>query len=430
MAAGIDLSPLARTIDAFTKGTSPGELAVQGVVSIAAILVAWLFVRFMRRHVSVDQRWKFGKGDFQRVAFPFMALLFVWAARTVLAQVQHVDTGPMEIVTALLVAFAIIRTAGYVLGHVLPEGEFQRAVILAVMAVAWMAVLLRITGLMPEVLSVLDEYRVTQQVTVLDVLKGALALFVSVTIALWVSRVTESRVMAAESMELTTRVVISKIVHVVAIFVAIFIALPLAGIDVTTLSIFTGAIGVGLGFGLQKVASNYVAGFIVLLDRSLRIGDVIVVDGRRGQVIAIESRCTVIRGADGIESIIPNEKLVTDIVGHHTYSSSLLSTTISLTVSYGSDVERACAILLELASKQKRVLPTPAPSARIRALGERGIDLDLSLWINDPMNGDGDIRGEVLLGALQAFQAEGIGIPVTQREVRLITTPETPDFRV
>jgi small-conductance mechanosensitive channel len=430
MAAGIDLSPLARTIEVFTKGSSPGELATQGVVCLVAILAAWLAVRFMRKHVSTDSRWRFGKGDFQRVAFPFVALLFVWAAKAVLSELQHTDTGPMEIVNSLLLALAIIRTAGYVLGHVLPEGEFQRAVIIAVMAVAWMGVLLRITGLMPEVLGVLDEYQVTQQVTVLDVLKGALALFVSVTIALWVSRVTESRVMAAESMELTTRVVISKIVHVVTIFVAIFIALPLAGIDVTTLSIFTGAIGVGLGFGLQKVASNYVSGFIVLLDRSLRIGDVIVVDGRRGQVIAIESRCTVIRGSDGIESIIPNEKLVTDIVGHHTYSSSLLSTTITLTISYDSDVERACAILLELASKQKRVLPNPAPTARVRALGERGIDLELGLWINDPMNGDGDIRDAVLLGALKAFQAEGIGIPVTQREVRLITTPETPEIRV
>jgi small-conductance mechanosensitive channel len=430
MAAGIDLSPLARTVEAFTKGTSPGELAIQGVVCVAAILAAWLAVRFMRKHVSSDSRWKFGKGDFQRVAFPFVALLFVWSARAVLAQVQHTDTGLMEIVGSLLLALAIIRTAGYVLGHVLPEGEFQRAVIVAVMVAAWIGVLLRITGLMPEVLGVLDEYQVTQQVTVLDVLKGALALFASVTIALWVSRVTESRVMAAESMELTTRVVISKIVHVVAIFVAIFIALPLAGIDVTTLSIFTGAIGVGLGFGLQKVASNYVSGFIVLLDRSLRIGDVIVVDGRRGQVIAIESRCTIIRGADGVESIIPNEKLVTDIVGHHTYSSSLLSVTIPVTISYGSDVERACAILRDLATKHKRVLPNPAPTARIRALGERGIDIDLSLWINDPMNGDGDIRGEVLLGALKAFEAEQIGIPPPRREVRIITTPETPESRV
>ncbi len=430
MAPDPNLSPLTRTIHTFTAATSPGELAVQVLVCLGAIAAAWIVVRVMRRRLSVDNRWKFGKGDFQRVAFPLIGMLFVWASKAVLADLQHIDTGLLEIAITLLWALAVIRAAGYVLGHVLPEGGFQRIVILGVMGIAWIGVVLRVTGLMPEVLSVLDDYQVTQQVTVLDVLKGVLALFVSLTIALWITRVTESRIMAADSMELTTRVVIGKFLRITAIFISIFIALPLAGIDVTTLSIFTGAIGVGLGFGLQKVASNYVSGFIVLLDRSLRIGDVIVIDNRRGQVIAIESRCTIIRGTDGVESIIPNEKLVTDIVGHHTYSSSLLSATISVTVSYGSDVERACAILLELAAKQKRVLPNPAPVARIRALGERGIDLDLSVWINDPMNGDGDIRGEVLLGALKAFKSEGIGLPIPQREVRLITTPETPEIRV
>ncbi|HEY2629367.1 MAG TPA: mechanosensitive ion channel domain-containing protein [Usitatibacter sp.] len=426
MATESDLSPLTRTIHAFTAGTSPGELAVQVLACLGAVAAAWIVVRLMRKRVGVDNCWKFGKGDFQRVAFPLLALLFVWTTKAVLADIQHADMGFAEIVITLLWALVVIRAAGYVLGHVLPDGEFQRIVIRAVMAIAWFGMVLRVTGLMPEVLSILDDYKVTQQVTVLDVLKGVLALLVSLTIALWITRVTESRIMAADSMELTTRVVIGKVLRITAIFASIFIALPLAGIDVTTLSIFTGAIGVGLGFGLQKVASNYVSGFIVLLDRSLRIGDVIVIDGRRGQVIAIESRCTIVRGSDGVEYIIPNEKLVTDIVGHHTYSTSLLSATISLTISYGSDAERACAILLDLASKQKRVLPNPAPTARIRALGERGIELDLSVWMNDPMNGDGDIRGDVLLGALKAFKAEGIGIPVSQREVRLITTPETP----
>jgi len=140
--------------------------------------------------------------------------------------------------------------------------------------------------------------------------------------------------MAAESMEMTTRVVVGKVVRITTILVAIFIALPLAGIDVTTLSIFSGALGVGLGFGLQKIASNYVSGFIVLLDRSLRIGDVVTVDGRRGEVMAIESRYTVIKGGDGVESIIPNELLITNSVSHHTYSDPKVSMVIPVTVAY------------------------------------------------------------------------------------------------
>ncbi len=425
MASTFDHSPLARAFEAIRHTDSPGELGLQIAVIVGALLLAWIATRLTRHRLKVT-RWQFGKGEFERVAFPMIALVFVWTAKVVLSASMRVETGPIEIAVYVLWAFVVIRAAGYVLGHILPEGEFQSSIIRFVVLLAWTGLLLRVTDFMPEVLDALDSYNVTQQVTVLDVLKVGLALFLSITVALWVSRVTEGRVMAAESLEPTTRLVISKITRVTAILLAIFVALPLAGIDVTTLSIFSGALGVGLGFGLQKVASNYVSGFIVLLDRSLRIGDVILVDGRRGQVIAIQSRCTVIRGSDGVESIIPNEKLITDSIGHHTYSSSRVAASIAATIAYGSDVDRACGILVELAKKHPRVLADPAPSARIKQLTERGIELELTVWISDPVNGDGDIRGDVLRGALAAFPAAGIGIPVPQREVRVIATPETP----
>jgi len=419
-----DLSPLARSIEAVRHGATTSELAVQAAVVAGALLAAWILVHLTRRRLDLS-RWQFGKGEFQRVALPLLALALVWCGKEILDASGHYETGPIEMVVYILWAFVVIRAATYILGHVLPEGEFQSSIIRFVALVAWLGLALRVTGLLPEVLTTLDSYNVTTQITVLDVLKAVLALFLSVTVALWVSRVTEGRVMAAESLEPTTRLVISKISRITAILVAIFVALPLAGIDVTTLSIFSGALGVGLGFGLQKVASNYVSGFIVLLDRSLRIGDVIFVDNRRGQVIAIQSRCTIIRGSDGVESIIPNEKLITDSIGHQTYSSSRVAASILATVSYESDVDRACTILVDLAKKHPRVLADPAPTARIKMLGERGIELELTVWISDPVNGDGDIRGEVLKGALQAFPAAGIAIPLPQREVRIIATPET-----
>jgi small-conductance mechanosensitive channel len=423
MAANFDTSPLARTIEALHQAT-PAEIALQVAVIAGALVVAWIAVRLTRHRLKVTG-WQFGKGRFERVAFPLLALAFIWIIQEVLTATARIETGPMEVAVYVLWAMVVVRTAAYILGHVLPEGEFQSLIIRGIGVVAGLGLLLRITGLLPEVLTALDTYNVTQQITVLDLLKAALALFLSVTLALWVSRVTEGRVMSAESLEPTTRLVISKITRVVAILVAIFVALPLAGIDMTTLSVFTGALGVGLGFGLQKVASNYVSGFIVLLDRSLRIGDVILVDGRRGQVISIQSRCTVIRGGDGVESIIPNEKLITDTIGHNTYSSTRVSAAILATVSYDSDVDRACEILVELAKKQPRVLADPIPIARIKQLGELGIDLELTVWINDPVNGDGDIRGVVLKGALSAFKDEGIGIPFPRREVHLFATPET-----
>jgi small-conductance mechanosensitive channel len=206
--------------------------------------------------------------------------------------------------------------------------------------------------------------------------KGAVALFLTVILAMWLSRITESRVMASESMEVTTRVVISKVARISTLFIAIFVALPMMGLDVTTLSVFSGALGVGLGFGLQKVASNYVSGFIVLLDRSLRIGDVVTVDGRRGEVKAIEARHTVIKGGDGVESIIPNEKLITESVNHHTYTDSKISLVLSVWISYESDLDKACDLLADIARRQVRVIKEPAAAARVKQLGDHGIELD------------------------------------------------------
>jgi small-conductance mechanosensitive channel len=342
------------------------------------------------------------------------------------------DAGPLELIVSLLAIWAMVRTGGYVLGHVIPDGGFQRAVIRTFNLVVLLGVILHLTGLLPDVLAALDAHGVEigktkREVTLLDVAQGIGAMFLAIVMALWISRVTEGRVMAADSMEMTTRVVISKVVKVAIVVVTIFVALPIAGIDVTTLSIFSGAVGVGLGFGLQKIASNYVSGFIVLIDRSLRIGDVVTVDGKRGEVKAIQSRYTVIKGADGVESIIPNEKFVTDSVNHHTYSDPKVSVAIPVMVAYESDVELACELLVEAAKKRKRVIADPPVTARAKQFTERGVELELTVWIQDPAVGEGDLRSELLIDILKAFKAHGIEMPYPRREMRSIATPEMRD---
>lgn len=182
----------------------------------------------------------------------------------------------------------------------------------------------------------------------------------------------------------------------------------------------------GLGFGLQKIASNYVSGFIVLLDRSLRIGDVVTIDGRRGEVKAIESRYTVIKGADGVESIIPNETLITTTVNHHTYSDPKVSIVIPVTVAYESDVERACALLVETARRHRRIIADPPVVAQVKALTQHGVELELTVWIADPAVGEGDLRSDLLKDLLKAYRGAGIEVPYARREVLVIATPETP----
>ncbi len=428
MALNLDLSPLARTVEAIAGKATPAEWAYQIGVAAAGIVAAWAVARFACTHAGVNTKWKFGKGHFERVAFPALAFLLVWIGKDLLARVQAVAL--LEVVLTLLAAMAVIRLAVYILGHVIPEGGAQRGVIRIVQWTAWIIAVLYVTGLLPEVLATLEAHGFTfgkdkREVTILDLLKGAAALFLAIVLALYLSRVTESRVLASDSMQMTTRVVIAKVTRIAILFIAIFIALPMAGIDVTTLSVFTGALGVGLAFGLQKITSNYVSGFIVLLDRSLRIGDVVTVDGRRGEVTAIETRYTVIKGADGVESIIPNEKMITEIVNHHTYSDPRVSIVMPVTVSYESDVDRACAILAEVARRQPRVIAEPPAMARVKQLSDHGVELELTVWISDPAVGEGDMKSELLKDVLKAYRAAGIQIPYPRREVRMIATGET-----
>lgn len=431
MALNLDLSPLARTVEAVAGSATPAEWMYQIGVAAAGIVAAWAVARFACTHVKVTTKWKFGKGDFERVVFPALAFLLVWIGKNALARLQAVAF--LEVVLTLLAAMAVIRVAVYILGHVIPEGGPQRAVIRIVQWTAWIVAVLYVTGLLPEVVATLEAHGFTfgkdkREVTILDLLKGAAALFLSITLALYLSRVTETRVLASDSMEMTTRVVIAKVVRIVMFFIAIFIALPMAGVDVTTLSVFTGALGVGLAFGLQKITSNYVSGFIVLLDRSLRIGDVVTVDGRRGEVTAIETRYTVIKGGDGVESIIPNEKMITETVNHHTYSDPRVSLVMSVTVSYDSDVDRACALLGEAARRQGRVIADPPAVARVKQLSDRGVELELTVWISDPAVGEGDLKSGLLKDVLKAYRAAGIEIPYPRREVRLVATGEMGEY--
>jgi small-conductance mechanosensitive channel len=408
---------------------SVGDWVLQGAVVMAGLFFAWLIARRLCRRVRLSEQWQFGKGDFERVAFPLFAIGFVGIGRFVLDRAHH-DVALLNIVDPLLIAFAFTRLASYILGHVIREGGFQHSVIRLVRWAAWIVAVLHISGLLPEILIALDSVGFTfgkdkTQITALDITKGVIALFLTVILAMWLSRVTESRVMAAQSMEVTTRVVITKVVRIATLFIAIFVALPMMGLDVTTLSIFSGALGVGLGFGLQKIASNYISGFIVLIDHSLRIGDIITVDGKRGEVQAIESRYTVIKGSDGVESIIPNEKLITESVNHHTYSDTRVSVVLTTLIGYDSDVQKACDLLVEYAHSHKRVIADPPPLARVKQLGEHGIELELTVWIKDPAVGEADLKSALFKDILRGFRAAGIEIPYPHRDVRIIATGAT-----
>ena len=430
MALKIDAAPLAEFIRNFAHPDAMARVLWQAGVGAASIVLGFYVARVICRQITPGPNWKFGAGGFERVAFPLFAAVFMFLGKVVLERYQ--TTMLVHILLSLTLAWVVIRVAAYVLGHVLPQGSFLRASIRTIAWVAWIAVALHIAGISGDVIDALDNIGVSvgkdkQRITLWLVLQGITALALTLTLAAWISRITETRVMASHALDMSTRVVVTKIVRISAVVLAVLVALPLVGIDITALSIFSGALGVGLGFGLQKIASNYVSGFIVLLDHSLRIGDVITVDGKRGEVTAIESRYTVIKGGDGVESIIPNEKLITDSVQHHTYSDPKISMVIPVTISYESDVDAACRLLLEAARGQARVIPDPPAVARVKGFRDLGIDLEVTVWIGDPVVGEGDLRSDISKAILKGFREGGIEIPYPRRDIRILATPETQE---
>ena len=205
---------------------------------------------------------------------------------------------------------------------------------------------------------------------------------------------------------------------------ALLFSLPLVGIDVTTLSVFSGALAVGLGFGLQKIASNYVSGFIILLDRSIRLGNLIAIDDTiTGTVTQISTRYTVLRTLTGIEHIIPNEYLVGNIVRNLSFTDTQLRVPISLRVSFDSDLDKVMPLLVELGRQHPRVVADPAPIAMVTGFSDHGVNIDLGVWVADPEKGTGDVRSDISRMILKAFREHGIEIPYPHREVRMIETP-------
>jgi small-conductance mechanosensitive channel len=411
---------------------APLQWAAQAATAAACIALAWLLTRSVCSRFTASPHWKFGQGEFRRVVFPFMAVVLVGLAELVADRLHH-PVRFLEIARALLVALLAIRLALYILGHVLPAGAPLRLAVRIFASLTWIVVALHITGLLPEVRSALDDIGFTMgkeqtRITLLLVIHALAAMIVTLTVAMWLARVTAGRILAAQTVEMSTRVVAVKILNTIAVVIAVLVALPMAGIDITALSFFGGALGVGLGFGLQKVAASYVSGFIVLLERSLRIGDVITVDNRRGVVEAIESRYTVIKAGDGTETILPNEALITKEVIHHTYTDPKVATVIPVTVAYGTDADRACDLLAEVGGRNARVIGDPSPLARVSALNERGIQLELTVWIRDPEKGDTELRSELLKDILRTFAAEGVEFARATSEMRLIATPEIAEI--
>jgi small-conductance mechanosensitive channel len=334
---------------------------------------------------------------------------------------QH--TSLLMLASTLLVAMAVIRLAVYALRYIFAPSGWVRTTENVVVAIVWMSLAMHLTGFLPEVLNALDEVSFTfgkNKVSLLLMLQAVVVVVVTIIAALSASRFIENRLMRAEQINMNLRVVMTKLVRILLTFVGVLVALSAVGFDITLLSVFGGALGVGLGFGLQKIASNYVSGFIILLDQSVHLNDVITVDSHYGVVHQIRSRYTVLRKLDGTEVVIPNDTLITSTVINHSLSDRKARILMPVQVGYECNLEKVMDIMQRSASQHPRVLKDPAPEGQVLGFGESGIDLQLSLWIEDPEEGSGSLKSAIYLDIWREFKANGVTVPYPQREIRII----------
>ena len=383
----------------------------QIAIIIAAVVIALTINGALRNYVMqrAPEQWKLAIGSINRMLFPLSTLVFVLISQLILSGWQH--TGLLKLAGRLLLAMAAIRLIVYLLRYLISPGGWLKALESVIAWSIWGILALYLTGVLPQIMQGMQDMRFNigkNQVNLLLVLQALLTVIVTIFIALWLSRVVENKLMRAEQLNVNLRVVLGKIIRIILLFIATLIALSAVGLDITLLSVFGGALGVGLGFGMQRIASNYVSGFIILLDKSMQIGDVISVDKHYGVVQQLCARYMVLAKLDSTHVIIPNETLITTAVVNHSLTDHKGRVQIELAVSVDSPLEQALQLMQEVAKQHERVLQTPNPAARIKGFSEHGVELTLTVWVLDPESGVLSLQSALFMDIWKAFQQNKI----------------------
>ena len=406
-------------VDALARPQSLVALAAFALCVVLAWCGAWLVRRTWR---EADLSVLLGRRLIDGVLFPMLLWALTFGARTLLTQDQ-----PLALFAILLpvcTSLALIRLGVKVLQAAFAQAPFVRVLERTLSWLAWGAVVLWVTGILPVLLDELEQIQWKvggSMLSVRTLIEGALTTGAVLIVSLWVSAALEARLLrSATCSDLSLRKVVSNSVRVLLMFVGLLLALSAVGIDLTALSVLGGAVGVGIGFGLQKLAANYVSGFVILAERSLRIGDNVRVDGFEGRITDIKARYTVVRSPTGRESVVPNELLITQRVENLSLSDPKVWQSTVITVAYDSPVDEVMALLVQACAQQPRVLQDPGPSAALSAFGADGLEFTVTYWIQDPENRMLNLKSDINRAILQAFRARGIEIPYPQRVVHTL----------
>ncbi|MCT9809709.1 mechanosensitive ion channel [Acidovorax sp. Be4] len=415
------LSVFEQLIADFQNASTWLELALLAL----CLALAFGITRMLRKHFASDTSVWLGPTALRGALFPLLTLVLVWIAQAVLAHYQQVFW--LRMAGSLLLSLAVIRFVVRVLSKTFPNSTAARLFEQVFSWLAWGVAVLASLGLLQDVMQELDSLHLAlgkTSVSLLTLIEGLLSAGLMMVAVLWASSLFEQRVLNQVVSDLSMRKVAMNITRTVLITVGLLVSLSIVGVDLTALSVMGGAVGVGLGFGMQKIASNYVSGFLVLIERALRIGDNVRVDGFEGRITDIKTRFTVIRASNGRESIVPNETLITQRVENLTRFDQRFSLTTDIVVELNSDVEQVRALLLAAAAAQPRVLKAPAPSVLLVEILAYGLQFSLTYYIADPVNGQGNVRSDVNIAVLAGLRAAQVALAVPQQ--RLSWPSETP----
>lgn len=418
--------PVFLDLESWLQALSNTSVLIELGVLAAGVLVAWQLAKLIAKAFPERElnSIMFGQRTVDGVLFPALLLSWAYGAHKVL-MLNHVPLALFKLAIPVLLSLLVIRLGVKVLQAAFSDTPVVRLLERTISWLAWLAMVLWVSGLLPLVMEELDQISWTvgsSTLSVRKIIEGTLTAGLVLIITLWISSAIESKLLRhATGGELSLRKAFSNATRALLMFVGLLMALSAVGIDLTALSVLGGAIGVGVGFGLQKLAANYVSGFVVLAERSMRIGDSVQVDNFSGVITEINARYTVIRSLSGRESIVPNEMLIINRVENLSLADPKVWQSTSVSVGYDSDVELVSSLLIQAAKLQPRVLTEPEPSVALMAFGADGLEFRLGYWLGDPHNGSDNLRSAINLEILRLLRVHQIDIPYPQRVIHTVT---------
>jgi small-conductance mechanosensitive channel len=415
-------------IDRLLLPASLVQIAVIG----GSILLGWWIARLIRPRFANAVTPDDLQGRLREItwiAAPFAASLLILAMLDGLLHAAGVPARFVDVAVQLTALLLLIRVVVYVVRVSLGARSRIKGWGTPISIILWVFLSLHLLGWGETVIGVLDGMGITlgkTRISVWSVAKLLVTVSLFVLLAMWLSRWLERHVLKLDALPSTMRIGIAKFTQAFLVGLSVLVGLNAAGLDLTTLNVLTGAIGIGLGFGLQSIAANFVSGFVLLMDRSIKPGDVISFTGMPGTategfgwVEELRGRYVVVRDRDGVSTLVPNQNLINNPVVNWSYSDPRVRLKLPVRVSYQSDPELAMQLMLQSTTGHPRVITNPGPVARLMSFGDHGIELELRFWIPDPQEGVNNVRSDVNRAIWRLFRQHGIVIPVAQREVKL-----------